>query len=950
MSNTVSKRGVCRFAMLAIVLASAVAMAMLGTGCGDDDSDVVVAHAGENQTLLVGRPARLDGSRSRHTGGLALAYHWSIVNRPPASQAELVTPTDMRPGFTPDHPGTYVFELTVSAGSAVSARAQAVATVDYAPADFVYLDTRVVSGDAASIGSYNISMGLSPSVSAGPTLYPAPAFTGYTGSPVGFQVMVLNRADGTVQSQKSYPITNVTQANTLATDLAKLTKDQLVIVSSLQYPAVKKITDLCGSTDPTKCQLLGALEKVGASSQVGSVGATAMQSAESYSLVGIGAIGTGNGYERWSGNVPGSASIAGTLVRDNLQQFGFTYDYVPFETRTSAETSTAPPDSIVIGDTVYPLPMALPDTNSGGFHVLVLDRSTLQPISHKLYLVNLSGSRDSNQVKAMGSDLYAIAKAFDKLVIVAGVGVLPTMRSFKSDAHTVEWAIDLLGGTPGVIPNLTAGDTYGLVGIGPGTSYPRDHWRLPDASYPIVSVDASSVEAPGLEADIRGLLKKDHQGWFVPTLSDPGGSAAGIDYSLLTIALQDPVPWRGPDTDAEKKVYADISRYLLGTLTLTHIDDMRLYYYRDLGWSSLYARLHDLTCEDLYRAPCAADTQQAFATMWVYLDQEVLYRNQLQDWFNNDVTPLLDGLQTTDVIDLATAYQNAISLAQVDTSHTVLMKVLDLLSDVAWVVSRIAEFDPQPAGKAIGLASALIRLGMDFIPSPTNNAPGEVKEAASKLWMDILQTYIDTTATTDQAFLYITEDWGRLEAFHSVYTSLYDYTQYKTVLEALAPGITASFYRVLLPITFRVEIMPLTTSYLSGCNYPPANVCDYYACGGIGGRIDYYEGTSKCLFSQSQGSYRPADALETVQNLTFGPTPCTSSSPRYSYYTIWKDGGNRESDYYSDKEIKLFPAASDGGLGVSRLDVFTRWPFTYEFNGHWNDGCACGPDTHLCPD
>jgi len=953
-----------RCGALAAMLAIAVAMPLFGGGCSSGDSgSALVAHAGTNRSLLVGRFAGLDGSRSWDSRGRAIEYHWSIVDRPPVSRAELVDETAARPGFTPDCPGTYVFELWVSAGSDVSRPVQVVTTADYAPADFVYLDTRVVSGDAASIGSYQISMGPSPSVSDGPTVYPAPPFTGYTGSPVGFQVMVINRADGTIRSHKSYPITNNTQANLLATDLTNLTADHLVIVSSLQYPAIEKITDLCGSTDPAHCPLLAALEKVGASSQVGSVGSTRMQSAESYSLVGIGGIGAGNGYEQWSGNVPGSASIAGVLVRDSLQKFSFTYEYVPFETRTAAETSTAPPDSIVIGNTVYPLPTALPDANSGGFHVLVLNRSTLQPVSHKLYLLNRSGTADSNAVKAMGNDLYAIAKSFDKMVIVSAVGTLPTIRNFKSNGAKLEWAIDLLGGTPGIIPNLKAGHTYGLVGIGPGTDYPRDHWRLPEviSNYPILSVDASSYEVPGIEANIRGLLKKDRQGWFVPTISNPGGSAAGIDYSLLTIALQEPVGWRGPDTDAEKKVYADISRYLLGTLSLTHTDDMRLYYYRDLGWSSLYTKLHTVTCEELYGgAPCTPETQQAFATMQAYLDDEVLYRNQLQDWFDNDIAQLLDGLQKTEIIDLTTAYQNAMSLAQVDSSYPVLMKVLDVLSDIAWLVCRLAEFAapapepqqtiPKEVGPAAGVVTALIRLGMDFIPSPTNNAPGEVKAAASQLWTEILQTYIDTTATTDQAFLYITEDWGRMKAFHSVYTSLYDNTRYETVLRALAPGITASFYRVLLPVTFQLMPMPLMTSNFDEFCHLDPNPCNYYACRS-GGYINYYE-SNNCLFSQSRGSYKPDDALQTVENLTYSYTECTTSSPLYSYYIICKtpSAGNKSSNYYSDAEIQLFVPPSEGGLGVSRLDFFTRWPFEYSSNGHWNDGCNCSPETHLCPD
>lgn len=940
-------------ARLAVLLAAFLLLSLRGLGCGSDDDGALVAHAGEDQAVLVGRPARLDGSLSRHTGGQPIEHHWSIAERPLASRAALVLESDVRPTFVPDHPGTYVFELAVSAGNGISRPVRVTATADYAPADFVYVDSRVVAGAATDIGSYQISLGLSPNVGAGPTRYPAPPFSTYTGGPVGFHVMVLNRGDGTVRSHKSYPVTTLDQANALATDLSALTADHLVLVSSLQFPAAKKITDLCGSTDPTRCLLLGALEKIGASTQVGSVGASAMLAPESYSLIGFGAVGAGNGYERWSGNVPGDASIAGVLLRDSLQAFGFTYEYVPFETRTSAASTGAPPDSIVVGDVVYPLPAALPDANSGGFHVLVLDRSTLAPLSHQLYVVNRSGARDATQVKTLGSDLYAVAKAYDKLVIVSAVGVLPTMRAFKSDGQRLEWAVDLLGGRPGIIPKLVAGDTYSLVGIGPGTAYPRSHWRLPEPGYPILSVDASSVEAPGLEANIRGLLKKDRQGWFVPTLSDPSGSATGIDYSLLTIALREPVPWRGPDTEAEKQVYADISRYLFTGLNLTHPDDMRLYYYRNLSWPSLYAILHGLTCEQLYQvATCPVETQQAFATMHAYLDQEVLYRNLLQDWFNNDLAQLLDGLEQTNVIDLATAYQNAMDQAQVGPTFTVLLKVADLLYDITWLGSRFGEFGsegpiPKEVGAAFGVISAVIRLGMDFIPSPSDGVPGEVKEAAAQLWIDVLETYINTTATTNQAMLYITEDWGRLEAFHAVYTSLYDYTRYRAVLEAMEPGITASFYRALLPVAFRRLTMPLTTAYLNyDCN--TNSPCDYYACRS-GGSINYYE-SNHCAFSSSQGAYRPADALESVENLSFSSTPCTTSSPRHSYYTIWKGGGQSVSDYYSDRDIKLFPAVPDGGLGVSRLEFFTRWPFTYEFNGHWNDGCNCSPGTHLCPD
>jgi hypothetical protein len=970
--------------VLSVVAAVPAALALQATlgGCGVRTVDKdLVAMPTVGKNILVGRTVELDGSKSRDARNRQLTFSWSIVEKPEYSKAVLVGPADVKPRFTPDQPGKYTFQLKVSSGVSEGEPATATATADYAPADFLRVDTRVITGDPSVITNYSIKVGpMLPDGTANQVSYPAPTFSG---SAYGVHVLVMNRIDGSIVSHKSYPINNLTQLNTLAADLSGLgtDKSKLVIVSSLWYPVAPPSYPalLCGNkTDPASCPAEAAFENLGSSGKFMYQGGLYPSQIIGYTLIGINGIGKGNGFERSTGDVtypiPSTyvgdsvGSISGKLVRDSFQKYWFTYDYVPFETRTTSDNTSVPVNSIQIGSTNYPLPSALPDANSGGFHVLVLSRGSLNPYLHNLYLVNKSGVAQSDQIKTMGSDLakYKIRGMYeDYLVIISSVGVLPTIRSFGSNGVAAEQAIEVLGGTPGVFPSLTSADSYALVGIPAITTSYGNYWRFPNSGDPIVAAEASTILTPGTSADIRGLLRGDHlgdMGLYIPYLYDSGGSEANIDYSLLTTALQDPTAWRGPDTDAEKQVYADISKALIGSLSLNHSDDMRLYYYMtSFSWEDRYAILQNMTCESLYNISlpkrCDDATSQAFTTMKGYLITEIGYRNDLQTWFYQDITQLLNGLQGTDAIDLVTAYTNALELAKVENTHEAGMKALEVTESVLEVAARIAELAVKTAvvngessesklGPALGLASSLIALGLDFIPSPTNNGPGEVKEAAKDLLTDLIKTYLDTTANLNQAFLYITEDWGRMQAMHSAYTGIYDYTMYQSVLERMEPGFLQYFYKILLPITFKAEGMVMTTPDLEYCDQ--AKVCDYYACKS-GGKINYYVADDHCLFSSSKGSYRPDDASAAIQNLAVASSPCSTSHHAWSFYTVWKGGGKSSGDYYDDTNIKLFPSTDAGGLGVPKLQFATRWPFTYSYQDNWNDGCNCSPNTHYCP-
>ncbi|MBU4263973.1 MAG: hypothetical protein KKC76_19125, partial [Proteobacteria bacterium] len=76
-----------------------------------------VANAGTDQKIFVGDTATLDGTASYDVDGDPLTFKWSLLNVPPESAATLSDPSDPRPSFYVDKPGTYQLQLIVNDGS-----------------------------------------------------------------------------------------------------------------------------------------------------------------------------------------------------------------------------------------------------------------------------------------------------------------------------------------------------------------------------------------------------------------------------------------------------------------------------------------------------------------------------------------------------------------------------------------------------------------------------------------------------------------------------------------------------------------------------------------------------------------------------------------------------------------------------------------------------------------
>ncbi len=114
-----------------------------------------VAHAGRDQSALVGATVELDGSGSTDADGDLLSYSWSIASRPAGSQAQLVYGSpdndDPAPTFVADVPGVYVISLVVGDGKAFSAPSSVTVTAasgNVAPVANAGDDVSTVAGRA----------------------------------------------------------------------------------------------------------------------------------------------------------------------------------------------------------------------------------------------------------------------------------------------------------------------------------------------------------------------------------------------------------------------------------------------------------------------------------------------------------------------------------------------------------------------------------------------------------------------------------------------------------------------------------------------------------------------------------------------------------------------------------------------------------------------------------
>ncbi|CDI04394.1 exported hypothetical protein [Candidatus Competibacter denitrificans Run_A_D11] len=111
-----------------------------------------VAHAGPDQTALVGATVTLDGRQSTDPDHDTLTYAWSLTAKPSGSQAKLNAPTTAQPTFVVDKPGAYVAQLIVNDGQVNSIPTTvAISTLNSKPVAVAGPDQNALTGATVTL-------------------------------------------------------------------------------------------------------------------------------------------------------------------------------------------------------------------------------------------------------------------------------------------------------------------------------------------------------------------------------------------------------------------------------------------------------------------------------------------------------------------------------------------------------------------------------------------------------------------------------------------------------------------------------------------------------------------------------------------------------------------------------------------------------------------------------
>ncbi len=202
-----------------------------------------VADAGPDKSVQEHATVRLDGTGSSDADGDALTFRWSLLSKPPASQAVLDDDTSATPAFIADKPGTYVVQLIVSDG-----------VQDSDP------DTVTVVADNVNDAPSITSVAPLDAVETQPYQYDVEASDPDAGDALTFSLvsapagMTIDAATGLVSWTPTFDQAGSHAVTVRVTDSGGLSDDQSFVVAVANVDRAPAITSVA-PTDATEGQL-----------------------------------------------------------------------------------------------------------------------------------------------------------------------------------------------------------------------------------------------------------------------------------------------------------------------------------------------------------------------------------------------------------------------------------------------------------------------------------------------------------------------------------------------------------------------------------------------------------------------------------------------------------------------------------------------------------------------
>ena len=535
---------------------------------------------------------------------------------------------------------------------------------------------------------------------------------------------------------------------------------------------------------------------------------TALSSGARFSVVGVPGWSAGNAFENLGRpslatfDPPGAPVLVGNLpgylrLDPSNDAYGFVQpDTVVFNTNVGR--SKGPLNLMVIGGGLYPAGLA---AGLSGFQFVVVDRSTLQPLSvagkpaNRFEATNdpENPTSDSNLQSLLAADLRQVRQTIgtNGLVFIQSIGA--PRPSGEGGAELVSALADL-GATRTVVAELEGLGGYALVG-GMGFSQP-----------PAESTHDRLLAPPGYNVGqvgvLGGALMRDRQGRFEATLSDPTGGG-GFNAQFSQILVQPPTQWPADDTPELRAA----NLYIAGPRGLNLPDPIAVqdnYPNGNLDWLGVYK---DKLANLPYPPGEASRFKETdFNDVKKELTAEFPMVNQVKRFLiPNTEEPYKRSAITNPVALKATADSIIHSLAISDQSKVIsnTFFVISNLLDVTGLLFPEFKTELKVTAMFLGGAQWLSQYGNSASVAGGQAVMGQVQTTADGLATELVNSYKRALYGIDEAGDLLVSDWGKLKAaFDLANSNPFTTAATGTAQRGLELGAKRSFYERLMPVGY----------------------------------------------------------------------------------------------------------------------------------------------------
>ncbi len=667
------------------------------------------------------------------------------------------------------------------------------------------IQSRVLTGPGNNAVDYNFALYEDPNNPTNPTYVRAPE-----GAIAGFQVAYLSRADLSVVSNQTVPnpdpgADDYFGASALSQALGSVpagcgTAGCLLLVQSLQTIGYTP----CSYPYPVRendCQTWTTLfSSLGGSGRVGYANETSQQVA--YSFVGntsLAPLLPGTNFERLTcsassgceqnaapssdSTAPSDATLAqignfsGVLVRDNFNNYTYAQNAPPVSFSSGVDTTNVSHRFTINGVDYYSgFARNGKGGQLGGFHVVILDRTTLALKQNQWWQATV----DQTAIQAVHNFLAQPSNmTYGSLVFFAAFGNTSySGQTARNDWYDFSTLLPILGGTQQVFflannpqnpqpPNVAFIDDYTLVGGPIDWNHAITTGLESEVGAELSSVISRETELYPLSSDMEGFLEMDHEGYYdAKVYGHNVGLSSVATAEMLSASLRNPTPWPfpGPDTAKSQAAYTWISQQLC-------CDDVRsAYVNQNVDPSIWLSQLQQLS----FNANVLPGSDQAdFDAMKAQLATEFQYV-RLVRLFQGNVRNLFQDQQANIALLLQQAQDDVLAnLTQVQLTDMVPAHSLSgTLEDLFSVAAGLAGFIPGGGAITAGVKTALAlgTVAVKDSASTTNSPTGQalrtqenVEIAAGNLAGQAADEFAQTLVSLGDQFDRIVIDWGRLK-------------------------------------------------------------------------------------------------------------------------------------------------------------------------------------------